>query len=247
MKSPGSVPSRAFAGAGPPGFRRSRGFSLIEILLASTLLAVIMGLAYSGFQASTRATMSGEKMIERTNSIRVAHQFLRRQLSLSMPLVMEEEEGPDGFHIVFEGDSDRVRFVAPMPGYLSHGGPYVQELRLESGRNGQDLVFNFAILTDYEPGDLDYGETVTLLEGLRSAEFRYIGFDEEGEITGWSSLWEDWTRLPLAVSLEMELEDERMEWPDMTAKLLIDAGGTARQGQRQPVRAPNRSGQGARR
>lgn len=208
------------------------GFTLIELLLAMTLMAVIFGLAYGGFRAVTRASVSGEEMIERTNTLRVAHQFLRRQLSRTLPLVIEELEGAgevDGERIMFLGERDWMRFVAPMPGYLSYGGPYVQELRLERGRNGYDLVFSYAILNGYEPGDLEEIDPIVLMEDIRSGSFGYIGFDEEGEPGSWDTQWEFPDMMPLVATIELDMDEEQLlQWPALVVPLMIDGGGRGR-------------------
>lgn len=201
--------------------RRQAGFTLIEVLLAISLIAIIMAMAYGGFRAGVRATTSGEELIEETNRIRVAHEFVRRQLSLAQPLVIEETD--DG-HIRFEGDRDRVRFVAPMPGYLSYGGAYVQELRLERGREGLDLVFAWAILNGYEPGDLDQVDAVTLVENIDTGAFEFLGFTEDGEDLFWGDHWEQAETMPVGVALRMDVQrDNGLFWPDLVTPLKIDA------------------------
>src|SRR5690625_7891440 len=71
---------------------RQRGFTLIEVLLAVGLLAIIMGMAYSGFHASVRASNSGEEIIEQTNRLRVVQQFMRGQLLQALSLIIEETD-----------------------------------------------------------------------------------------------------------------------------------------------------------
>lgn len=70
---------------------RAAGFTLIEVLLAITLVSLIMAMAYGGFRASIRATTSGEALIEETNRLRITHQFVRTQLSQALSLVIEED------------------------------------------------------------------------------------------------------------------------------------------------------------
>lgn len=206
-----------------PG-RRNGGFTLIEVLLAISLMAIIMAMAYGGFRAGVRATTSGEELIEETNRLRVAHEFVGRQLSLAQPLIIEETE--DG-HIRFEGEGDRVRYIAPMPGYLSYGGAYVQELRLESGREGMDLVFAWAILNGYEPGDLDQVDAVTLIEGIDAGSFEYLGFTEDGEELFWTDYWERPDTMPVGVALRMDLiRDNGLFWPELVTPLKIDAASS---------------------
>lgn len=210
--------------------RRHAGFTLIEVMLAITLVALIMAMAYGGFRSSIRATSSGEALIEETNRLRITHQFVRTQLSQALALIIEEDER-EGSMIRFEGEQQRVRFVAPMPGYLSFGGPYVQQLSLERGADGYDLVFYFALLNGYEPGDLDNDEGVVLLEGLRSGGFFFLGFDEEDQSPVWSDFWEEVGLLPEAVGLNLNLDrDNGLAWPELVTPLRVDP--TARVGAR---------------
>jgi general secretion pathway protein J len=202
-----------------------RGFTLIELLLATALIALIMAMAYGGFRAGVRATHSGEVLIEESNRLRVVHEFLRTRISLAQPLIIEDV---DGEPIRFEGERDRVRFVAPLPGYLSYGGPYVQEFRVERGREGMDLVFAFAMLNGYEPGDLDIDPPVTLLENVGDLRLEYLGFAENGENVSWDSAWQEPERMPLAVALGLDMErDNGLSFPPLNTPLKVDSASTA--------------------
>lgn len=211
-------PTRAYTNA-------QSGFTLIELLLATALIALIMAMAYGGFRAGVRATSSGEELIEETNRLRVTHQFIRRQLSHARPLIIEQ----DGETIIrFEGERERIRFVAPMPGYLGFGGPYVQELRVERGEVGDDLVFAFAMLNGYEPGDLDRDPPVTLLENIGRAEFEFLGYEEDGEAVVWSDFWDFPDQVPLSIALRLGMErDNGLFFPELVTPVVIDSGGAA--------------------
>ncbi|MEM7054737.1 MAG: prepilin-type N-terminal cleavage/methylation domain-containing protein [Pseudomonadota bacterium] len=204
-------------------FSLQAGFTMIELLLATALIAIIMAMAYGGFRAGVRASTSGEERIEETNRIRLAHEFVRRQIALAQPLIIEQDETGEELPIRFEGDRDRIRLVAPLPGYLGFGGPYVQEFRIERGNEGVDLVFAFAMLNSYEPGNLDIDPPVTLLENVGDVQFEFLGFDEDGETVFWEGFWEETDRMPLAVSMQMELPRENgLIWPDLTTPLMVD-------------------------
>lgn len=199
------------------------GFTLIELLLATALIALIMAMAYGGFRAGVRATSSGEELIEETNRLRVVHQFIRRQISHARPLIIEQD---DQQIIRFEGETERIRFIAPMPGYLGFGGPYVQEVRVEQGEVGIDLVFAFAMLNGYQPGDLERDPPVTLLENIGRADFEFLGYDENGESVFWSDFWEPLDQVPLAVSLRLSMErDNGLFFPELVTPVIIDSGG----------------------
>lgn len=228
--------NRSFRGTSV-GRRRVGGFTLIEVMLAITLVSMIMALAYGGFRASVRATNSGEALIEETNQLRVTHQFVRRQLSLAQPLIIEEGE-EEGIQVRFEGESDRVRFVAPMPGYLSFGGAYVQQFSLERGSNGMELVFYYAMLNGYEPGEIEQFDGIVLMDGLQSGSFLYLGIDEEDQTTYWTDYWEDVDMLPLSVVLEIDLNRANgLVWPDLYAQVMNDSVPTRQPQRRQIQRA----------
>ncbi len=207
---------------GSPNTRRIAGFTLVEVMLAITLVAMIMAMAYGGFRASVRATSTGEALIEQTNQLRVTHQFIRRQLTLAQAMIIEEGDEP-GMQIRFMGDRDMVRFVAPMPGYLSFGGSYVQQLSLERGRDGYELVFYFAMLNGYEPGDIEAHDGIVLIEGIRSGSFIFLGEDDEELVPFWADYWEQTDQLPLAVGLTMDLGlDNGVVWPELIAPVMLD-------------------------
>ncbi len=202
---------------------RTSGFTLVEMLLAMTLMSMLLALAYGGLRASTRATDRGQVILEESSRIRLAHQFLRKQLNQMIPLVFMESEDQEQ-RTVFVGSSDKIRFVAPMPGYLGFGGPQVQELTFEHGEEGLVLVISHALLQGFEEEKLYARDPIVLLEGIDQAQFQFLTLDEEGETAAWSSVWEEPEKLPLAVSLAIEFNQEvYLRWPVLTASVRVDA------------------------
>jgi general secretion pathway protein J len=202
--------------------RRHPGFTLVELLLALTLMSMLLALAYGGLRASTRAADRGQAILEDSSRIRMAHQFVRRQLNQVAPLVFAQNE--DGSErTVFVGEPDRIRFVAPMPGYLGFGGPQVQELAIVEGPDGLELVLSHALLQGFDEQYLYERLPILLLEDIRAARFSFLGRDEDGELTGWMTLWADGNVLPESISLEIEFtEDVYLQWPLLTASVRVD-------------------------
>jgi general secretion pathway protein J len=116
------------------------------MLMAIVLLGLLLAGAYSGIQTSVRAMHAGERLIERIDRVRTVQEFLRHQLTRILPISYAQT---DTKMYVFEGERDFMRFVAPMPGYLSHGGPYVQTLA-PRGSNGMSLVFSGTMLNGFD-------------------------------------------------------------------------------------------------
>ncbi len=204
------------------------GFTLVELLLAITLMSILLALTYSGLSAATRSSIHGEAILAADGKLRAAHQFVRRQLNQMLPLPFAVSEDNQALRIVFEGESRSIQYVAPMPGYLGAGGPQVQRLELVPDDEGQFVLqFSHALLQGFEEEDLYDREPVVLLEDVSSADFEFLGRDEEGKISGWTGQWDQQNVLPVAVRLYLEFSgDLNLHWPDLVAGVKIDVQAT---------------------
>lgn len=203
------------------------GFTLLEILLSVALLALVIGLAYGSIRVAMQASRSGEALIERSEEMRTAQGFLRRQLSQMLPSSFERVED-GGEEKRFEGGADFVRFVAPMPGYLSRGGAHVQELALVRVGDGYQLEFRHAQLNGFDSlqGFDPDTRPVVLIDGIREGAFGFRRLEPEGELSDWLSEWEDPLALPLLIRLDIEFDqDGPRRWPDFEVASLAASAG----------------------
>jgi len=205
--------------------RHIAGFTLVELLLAITLMSILLGLTYSGLRAATRSSQRGELMLAAGGELRASHQFIRRQLNQMLPLSFAETDDVQPLRIVFEGDAQHIKFVAPMPGYLGTGGPQVQLVEVVNGDNDELVIqFSHALLQGFTDDRLHERDPVILLERVNSAGFEFLGKDEEGELTGWTTYWDQQDVLPVAVRLDLEFsEGLNLRWPDLAAGVRVDA------------------------
>jgi general secretion pathway protein J len=205
---------------------KARGFSLLEVLLAITLLALLIAGAYSGIRGAANAMRAGEAAIDRADRLRTAQEFLRHQLSRILPLAYAQNDA-DGTAYVFEGKDQFMRFVAPMPGYLSRGGPYVQTLELARGKDGLQLRFSDAMLNgfDVQKSKSSDVEPVVLLEHIRDGRFEYRTLDDQGQVTNWSSNWDNPGVTPLMVRIRLNMQPGvQMPWPVLDVPMMLNAG-----------------------
>lgn len=195
--------------------KRIAGFSLIEVLLATALLAAGLTLAFSTLLSATRGTERAETIAQRSERLRAVQAFLRRQIDAAMATPYAVETGT-GAVTVFEADSQQLKFVAPMPGYLSRGGPYVQIFRLVRGTDGMRLEFEHQLLTPDGPVDSER-EPEILLDGIAEGGFSVRALDEQGGPEPWVEAWDQPGRMPMLVRLELRMRDPGAAWPTLVA------------------------------
>ncbi len=213
---------------------RQSGFTLLEVLIAITLLALLMAMAFASLRTAVRITHSGERTITRTNQVRTVQEFLRRELGHAMAIPFERFEDTGENH-VFEADANELRFVAPLPGHLAHGGPHVQWITIA----GDELLFDHAQLNGYDPDNPKANnprEPVLLMRGLSEAWFEYRGLDENGELGDWSKTWEDVQQLPLMVRLVVVFDEPGRVWPDLEIPVLAGSSTPSMFAMRRPMR-----------
>ena len=208
--------------------QRADGFTLLEVMLAILLLAVLLAGTYGAIRTAVHAMHSGEAAIDRTNRLRVAQEFMRRQISRIMPLSFGQDDST-GANTVFEGDAKTMRFVAPMPGYLSRGGPYVQTLTFAGrGRGGKQLLFTDTMLNGFDPEEKPSdSEPSVLLDEIEDGHFEYRALDDQGEMADWSDKWEDPGVTPLMVRVVVRMSPQaHIQFPEMEIPLVLDVGAS---------------------
>ncbi|HBK55201.1 MAG TPA: general secretion pathway protein GspJ [Xanthomonadales bacterium] len=203
---------------------RTRGFSLIEVLLAVALLALGVAIGFGALRGAIGSVERGQTLAERIDRVRAAQHFLRRMWPtiIAQPWLAEGSE-VEADRRQLQGESSLLRFVAPMPGYLSHGGPYLLTLRLIEDGDRRSLVLDHVMLVGDQLVIEDERPPAVLLEDIAEARFYYRGFDEQGEISDWQDEWTSMTSLPLMIRLDVEFENEAVRWPPLQVELPLAA------------------------
>jgi len=201
---------------------RAAGFTLIEIILATLLLALGLAIAFSSIHSANASVQRAELAAARNEHLRAVQGLLYRTLQAAQPLVLARDEETQQI-TYFRGAHDRVEFVAPMPGYLSRGGPYVVTLKLVPGGSGdgtQKLQFAFAMLVNEKPLEQDTRiAPEDLLTGIVDGHFEYRSMAQEGTIGPWQTQWSRPDELPLEVRLVLRFADPTRSWPPFETAL----------------------------
>lgn len=204
---------------------RPSGFTLIEVIVAISLLAFGLALSFGTLRGASKATGRAEVVAQRDEHLRAVQGFLRAQLAGALPVafVFDSETGGASF---LRASPNKLEFVATMPGYLSRGGPYLQTLELVPGSNGQRLMFQNQLLTTDGPLDAER-EPVLLLDGIAEGAFELRDLDEKALPGEWQPEWNASARLPPMIRLRIAFLDKSRHWPDfvVAARLALASGG----------------------
>lgn len=202
---------------------RQRGFTLIEILLATVLLAMGLALGFATLRAATATVERAEALARDSERVRMASGFLRGRLQGALPIAFETDTRT-GVPQRFVGEPERMRFVAELPAYLGRGGPALHDLQIL--RDGRDVVL--AVSFSSVVGGTVFEESQArppepLASALAAVHFSYRGIDATGAPTGWLERWEGGDELPLQVRIEVQPR-QGAPWPPVLVALPQGSG-----------------------
>ena len=200
--------------------RRPAGFTLLEVVMALSLLAVMLAMLFAGLRSAARAWEAGSARGDRADQIALFATFVRRELSVAFPWRFKDAAA---VRLAFDGDANGVRFVSMRPSDIGGGGLAFVALQYEpgSGTGGGRLVmrraFADAAAADFKA--LDEAEPFPLIEGVESARISYFGSENDLESPTWRDAWQVPARLPTHVRLEVRLPS--MALPDALVALRL--------------------------
>jgi general secretion pathway protein J len=191
--------------------RSEAGFTLLEMLVAMTLLAIVLGSVAGALNLSGRAFESAASRYDAAGELALARDLLRRRVAQAFPLTT----GPSGQETyLFEARAGSLAFAlmeAPGPG---GGGPMRAEFRIEGDPGAQRLVYRQGPLTG---GDL---HASTLLSGQFDLAFDYLETDGVGGAR-WQREWTHRRRLPALIRLSIREAGRAL--PAALVRLRVDA------------------------
>ncbi len=193
------------------------GFSLIELLLAMMITAIVGLMAFSGLDAAMSANERNQVQSDRMREINLAMVLLSRDLRQTRPRSIRTDS--DEHRTAFYGGDGEILFALTRSGWENPAGRARSNLqrvlyRIDDGKLQRELWTALDYSGESRP------RLVTLLQGVRDVQVNFLkpiisedSFEDREIGSQWESSWQlgledspDSYRPP-AVEIVLELED----------------------------------------
>jgi general secretion pathway protein J len=204
----------------------ARGFTLMEVLIGATLLAVMMLLLTGSLRIGAESWDSGEERMAKASRLYIAENFLRAHIASLLPIAGTLKNGE--MIPAFRGTRDSLNYVAPLPEQVRAGGLYRFELYV-GRKDGDTKDLRMAILP-YSTGP-DQGrveapiDDLAIVENLKELKLSYlppvfqatpfspVQGQGQGQTAQWTDEWQQ-PQLPALIRIDIEPEGEE-PWPTL--------------------------------
>lgn len=214
---------RPDAGERPPRtFRRQRGLTLLEMLIALVLMSLLLVLLFGGLRLASRSWDAGDAYGTRVEQMQLVENFLRRRISEVFPYrVLGGPDGSKRILPVYLARRHVVQFVAPMPAAGARGGVYILRVALAPAKKGEALTLWRTPVGSRPPGDSAVDAPVVLADGVADLEFGYFGKPAgSNSPPTWYADWPDPTQIPMLVRMRVTLTNGD-RWPELIVPIRI--------------------------
>lgn len=191
---------------------RQRGFTLFEVLVALTLMALLTVVLFGGFRAGLRSWQALDSHVASVDGVRRLSDLLYRHLSQIMAVQLKDKD----FRPVpaFSGESGRLQYVAPLSMSVGDVPHLVEISNAPTGRTGVWIRF-----APVRPGQ-------TAEQLLGGSTYQRVGEDVSVNFSYFvDGQWLD--RAPPGAPpalVAVELRSRETSWP----KMIISVSGIAK-------------------
>jgi prepilin-type N-terminal cleavage/methylation domain-containing protein len=164
---------------------RNSGFTLIELIVAMAIMAMVMTVAFAGFRVGLTAWERGTKAAERLERRSVVERLIRRQLPLAIP------------GLLFRGTRDRLEFFSD---YSLADGPGDLRKIDYAAENGR-FLYGDQPHVEYTP------ERPAVPPKTVLAQFNQVSFEFLGEVdkkAAWVPQWKAEDGMPPAMRIRLD-------------------------------------------
>ena len=205
---------------------RHRGFTLLELLIAITLLGMILVLVFAGLRLGVRSWDTAQASVDSMNTVRAIEGVLRRELSQVYPYRWKKGLPQ---RLAFQGERYQVSFVAPLPARIDGGGLFAISVDLEESGKEKRLVWkqvpvssemeDFSALSNAKDNLLALTKSDSNVEEVW---FSYFGPQTEGADPTWNDHWDNTKSFPILIRVQAKLTGGE-PWPDFVVAPMLAA------------------------
>ena len=214
--------------------RAQRGFTLLEALVAMTLLVLMLAVLTGTIRFASQTRDVTAAKIDSIDNMRIAQDFLRQTLTQAHPKRWLKAVGRP---FVFRGDRDEVSLAAPLTARVGVGGLFLLKLSLIESEDRKSRSKKLIVARVFpepdaqEMPDFSSAETTVLAENISELEFQYLGRDDPNGDATWRDDWRDGARMPEAMRIRIK-PVRGPDWPEMIVPMrIVPRGRGARFGQ----------------
>jgi general secretion pathway protein J len=174
-----------------------RGFTLVEVVLAVSIAAVVVLLATAGLRVGLRAWESGQRRADLQQESRALVELISESLAGTFPYQGRPGLSPERV-VLFQGEPEEVRFVTSAPP-LTLDAPATPFHAVVLGRKGDDAL---KLIERLMPADEPFAPGPERVLSRSVTRFSLAYRDENG---GWQDRWDarEAGGLPTAVRFEL--------------------------------------------
>jgi general secretion pathway protein J len=195
--------------------RRESGFTLLELMIAITLLSMMAVGIYAVLSISIRSWNRGTDAIDISQRHRSMLDMARKQFASIYPLYTtpSSTEPNSSFALIFQGTQNNLRFISlnSLQSY-DNAGPMLISYEMGRDADGNSSLDEKEVrYTGQLPDEsvLSSSKSISVFDGLLSCTFEYYDPGDADNPAQWVVEWDGSTlnRLPAAVRMTMIAQD----------------------------------------
>lgn len=193
----------------------ARGFTLLEVLIATTLIGIMMVLLFGSLRIGASAWDSGEHRLDRTGQMLVVQSFLRRHLASAIPWRVGD---PERLGAQFLGTRNGFDYVGFLPAQIKTG---LYRFHFFVDRRGDRRSLKLGVTALDDAGNTKPIEDIEILGDLDDVKFAYLLRLSPSAEPTWV---EEWTEdmIPSVVSIRVRPLGEE-PWPAILVAPRLDS------------------------
>lgn len=185
------------------------GYTLLELMIALTLLGFLTVLLFSGLKLGTRVWERSEDMTANSNRIRNIEHLLTDQIRQIYPKALPNSE------IDFDGQPSVLHFLT----MASDNGALKRVTVSTTADNAHGALGEAAS----DELTIAVSAIKPLLGPISSLSFAYFGQGKDESQASWHRVWSHQAHLPSLIRVSVALADRALVFPDLVVKPHIDA------------------------